>query len=364
MCLPQRRPTSLAYRAGPPGAATRPAPPSSDVRVRARRVMRRHLHLLVMTAILIGCGPAGREAAAPDPSILNPRIASPGMFGSGGQSQAPSLRPSIAPTTGPSMAPSSPVTTPCPAGSPAAVSGTLVRPKVDTLAAVATDSLRVRSEPGLEAGSEVLRRRLMRRDVAYVVAGPVSASCYEWYQVYVPDDPAKERDEVFGWVAAGSIEGEPWLVSGHHLCPEPPRTVSDLADLPSSVGLACFTGRLLTFVAWLGTYETCGMSEGWTIEPRWLGDTCAGNDYMWIADRRARSASDFGATRAGPRRHRAERLDTLRFPPRQSAEGVDPSQRRPGSSTTGLRGRATASPKGIWSRSPTTRPSCNVAPSS
>ncbi len=154
----------------------------------------------------------------------------------------------------------------------------------------------------------------MRRDVVYVVAGPVSASCYAWYQVYIPYDPAHDRDETFGWVAAASIEGEPWLVGGQHLCPEPPRTVSDLADLPSSVGLACFTGRRLTFEAWLGTYETCGMSEGWTIEPRWLGDTCAGNDYMWIADRRARNASDFGANEPVPAVI-APKVDTSRFHP-------------------------------------------------
>jgi hypothetical protein len=128
------------------------------------------------------------------------------------------------------------------------------------------------------------------------VAGPVSASCYDWYQVYVPYDPVHERDEVFGWAAAASIEGEPWLVWEPDLCPDRPRTVTDLADLPTGVGLACFSGRRLTFDAWLGAYETCGMNEGWTVKPRWLGDTCAGNGGMWIADRRSGSTRDIGAS--------------------------------------------------------------------
>jgi hypothetical protein len=277
--------------------------------------MRRYLHLLALAVVLIGCGPTGWTATPPGASVSGPGAGSAGVPGSENPPPTPASKPSIATTAGPSVAPSSsPVTTPCPAVSPAAVAGTLVRPKVDSLAAVVTDSLRVRSKSGLAADSKVLHRRLMRRDVVYVVAGPVSASCYDWYQIYVPYDAAHDRDEAFGWVAAASIEGKPWLAGGQPLCPARPKTVSDLADLPNSVGLACFAGRRLTFDAWLGAYETCGMSEGWTVEPRWLGDTCAGNNGMWIADRGARSSSDFGVNEPVTAVF-APKVDTSRFHP-------------------------------------------------
>jgi hypothetical protein len=258
--------------------------------------MWRHLHALALGVVLIGCGPSGPAATSPGAATPGSSIGSPVVREPEDHSLTPASTPSDAPATVPSTTPApSPLATRCPAGSLAAVPGTLVRPRVDALAEVVTDDLRVRSEPGLEAGSKVLHRKLMRRDVAYVVAGPVSASCYDWYQVYVPYDPAHDRDEAFGWVAAAATDGEPWLVGGQKICPDRPRSVSDLAGLPITVGLACFAGKRLTFDAWLGAYETCGMSEGWTVKPRWLGDPCAGNDGMWIADRRIHDASDFGA---------------------------------------------------------------------
>jgi len=101
-----------------------------------------------------------------------------------------------------------------------------------------------------------------------VVDGPVSADGYEWYQV-LPMRPDGLRERPFGWVAAASREGEPWLVRETLDCPEPP-DLEDLLRLLPEERLACYGGRTITFLG--GRDGGCGVADGVPVsyEPRWL----------------------------------------------------------------------------------------------
>jgi hypothetical protein len=188
-----------------------------------------------------------------------------------------------------------PAATPVPTETPTALDPL----RVDSIAVVVTNDLLVRSKPGTDAGSEQRSPLLNAGQDVYVLAGPVAASGYQWYEV----DPTMGSGTYFalgddppsGWVAAASREGVPWLLPKRGVCADRdlPEEFWELADLHPTVGLACFGDRPMTFEATLGTYETCGM-QIWTIEPLWLGDPCFGNRYMWLGDPGAENYADLG----------------------------------------------------------------------
>lgn len=125
----------------------------------------------------------------------------------------------------------------------------------------------VRSEPGVEAGpSTILPGRLTTADRAYVVAGPVSASGYAWYQV----GPLTRGDGTagrFGWIAAASREGEAWVQPVAAPCPATVELAGVLALQPLE-RLACFGGESIELTA---PQIACGAGGGpWTFEPNWL----------------------------------------------------------------------------------------------
>ncbi len=128
------------------------------------------------------------------------------------------------PSVGPSVGPAASL----------APSGSMAPPLVidglgpDTLGiVVATDGLRVRSLPTVGEASERLEPTLPEGVRFYVLDNPVIADGYAWYQVQPYGDPLERvgpagdwaQVEVsanppllpFGWVAAGSREGEPWI---------------------------------------------------------------------------------------------------------------------------------------------------------
>ena len=79
----------------------------------------------------------------------------------------------------------------------------------DTIAVVvATDGLRVRSLPNVGEQSERLEPTLAEGVRVYITDGPVSADGYTWYQAQPYHD---EQALPFGWLAAGSREGKPWI---------------------------------------------------------------------------------------------------------------------------------------------------------
>ncbi|HSL34508.1 MAG TPA: hypothetical protein VK871_12710 [Candidatus Limnocylindrales bacterium] len=164
-----------------------------------------------------------------------------------------------------------------PVSSPPAAASDLVP---DTAAEVVTDGLRTRTGPGLDEA--VLRdANLTPGTIVFVVAGPVAADGYDWYQVQ-PFDPSLP----FGWVAAADHDGTPWIEPAVLACPEAATLrASDLAALTPLGALACYgsgdvtvTGRVhcegadvdrsVSGPSWLRSNAYCGMDleDGTEIE--------------------------------------------------------------------------------------------------
>jgi hypothetical protein len=236
---------------------------------------------LVFVATLGGC-------------VANSAPVSPGL---------PTLTPGpsvAAPTSGssprilPSAVPSRPAE-PAASGPPAEPSAL----RVDSFAAVVSQGLRVRTKPFVGATSRKLEPLLWDGAVVFVIAGPVAGSGYAWYLVKPlgevdvqlhPDPPA------VGWVAAGSHDGEPWLVPAASDCADNPLgwLESELQARPIGLdALSCFGDRSLTFRAWLSVApgDGCrGTTGPWSISPAWLGP-CARPSYR-LADPSAKVSDE------------------------------------------------------------------------
>jgi len=184
--------------------------------------------------------------------------------------------PVVASPTGTSVEPSA--TTPSPAGSGSSASPSAGSPgkiAIDSIALVVTDDLRVRSKPGVSNDSLLLAPLLGKGREAFVVAGPVTASGFAWYEVQPIRRPGQFDDLPLGWVAAAAKDGEPWLASRPPDCPAAPDTYTSVVALRPLIGVSCFGADELTFAARVTRPEaTCGVELGWTIEPEWLGSTC------------------------------------------------------------------------------------------
>lgn len=113
----------------------------------------------------------------------------------------------------------------------------------DSAVRTVTDRLRVRSRPGVSAASIKLEPLLRTRTLLFVVAGPVAADGFDWYQVMPFDGIAPS-----GWVAAADRDGTPWLVRASLACPEPPLNGQALLDLSSLGGLVCYRDREIQLV--------------------------------------------------------------------------------------------------------------------
>lgn len=218
-----------------------------------------------LVLILAGCG---SQAVTPGPTD------SPVATGSSVPSTAPSVAAS--PSSEPPSSSGGPTSTPIPstAGGPTP-SPTIARLARDSIAVVVTDDLVVRSKPGVGPDSKVLSPKLGTGREVFVVAGPRTASGYQWYQI----EPLRARSDTgdlpFGWVAAASRNGQPWLAAEASACPPLPDDYATFTGTPSLVALACFGNKPISFEARLASPEaTCGVDIGWTIRPDWLGSTC------------------------------------------------------------------------------------------
>ena len=169
----------------------------------------------VLTALIVALlGALAMGVGQGDPDLGVVPIASP----------SPSDEPSAAPSVDPSAVPS-PSIAPSPSADPSVEPSAdpsvdpSVDPSGDTFIpadlgpdrigrVVATDGLRVRSLPTVGESSERLEPTLDAGVPFYVVDGPVVADGYAWYQI----DPYDAYPSLpFGWVAAGSREGDPWI---------------------------------------------------------------------------------------------------------------------------------------------------------
>lgn len=189
----------------------------------------------IVASFLIGaCGPS--LAPASDGSMASPSP-TPSTLASPRDSPSPS--PTASPSAGPTG--SAPV--------PPEPNSSFVGSVVTTLA---SDGLRVRSEPRISDDSRKLEPPLPLGTQLYVLDGPVSASGYAWYEVV----PLASRELPSGWVASADRAGEPWIAADDFDCPPPPTDFRSLAALPPGVGLVCFP------------------RVGITVEARLLGCNC------------------------------------------------------------------------------------------
>ena len=187
--------------------------------------------------------------------------------GDGGASPSPAASPADSPEASPVATATAEETTaataaPEPEPEPVAL-------EVDSLAEVIVSDLVVRSEPSVEGNSTIYENHLTDGDRLYVVAGPTAASGYNWYQVQPIQREGGTVDEElpFGWVAAASRGGEPWLQPLDFQCPGMPPSVDLIAGLAPEERLHCFRDQGIGFAA---EWQGCGIQDPATLEPGWF----------------------------------------------------------------------------------------------
>jgi hypothetical protein len=185
------------------------------------------LLLLVITRDDGGGASSGSPTPSPSPS------ATVGTSGSG----SPGATPSAAPT----------------ASGEAPAEGEIAS---DDVVATTVDNLTVREAPGVDAAS---LGTLEADAISFVAGGPSDADGFRWYLVSglgLPPNSGCTTPETepyscpiwFGWVAAASEAGEPWLVEHEIACPEEPYTAENLALGRTALErLACFGSQPITF---------------------------------------------------------------------------------------------------------------------
>jgi hypothetical protein len=223
---------------------------------------------------LAGC--TASAALSPQPSASPEHSAQASAAATAESRVDPSPSPTRTPT---------PTSTPTP-GPPVAAVDPL--PPV-TYAVVQTDDLRVRSKPGVSDDSTKLTPKLDVGRLLAVVAGPVRASGYDWYQVQPLKEAFSEEKLPFGWVAAASKDGEAWIEPIDIGCPEMPTTRPAVDDLDEGgeryFGVGCFSGREITLTGVLDSDESwCHQRPAWGVDPAWLDPCINGKYYVWTDD--------------------------------------------------------------------------------
>jgi hypothetical protein len=150
-----------------------------------------------------------------------------------------------------------------PAASPSPAVSAIV---IDGLAKSTVDGLTVRATPGT-AGAQL--GTIDTGQLGFVVAGPVSADGYAWYQLAAaqPQPNAGCTFPIqtnpfncpawFGWVAAGQPGGQPWLEATSLPCPASPMNAEVLINEPTPLGyrtalerLACYGSSSIRVRGW------------------------------------------------------------------------------------------------------------------
>jgi hypothetical protein len=208
----------------------------------------------------------------------------------------PSAEPTPEPTATPTPAAAASAA-PSPTPEPPAAETVVLEPVSFALNTV--DRLSLRAEPGLDGerlGS------LSADSVSVVLDGPLSADGYSWYQLsglgmppYTectgpgagpPDTdpwpqaplsaPTSGCPKWLGWVAAGSLDGEQWLVpvSREEVgCPSSPLSIDDFRMLGSMQPLGCFAGDDITVRGWYPNVR----------DPHWVCGLFGPDELTWLA---------------------------------------------------------------------------------
>lgn len=203
--------------------------------------------VLLGVSMLLGC----TAAASPTPSSSDP---APGPVATASSSAIPSVDATVTPSPTVPASPSAPA----------------IALRTDWIAETIVDGVRMRSLPSTtDPASERYEPLLRTGAMVYVVAGPVAASGYSWYQVLSLNDGAPVRS---GWLAAASREGTVWLRDATLDCPARIALFEDFAGLANPGGataLACYARDELQFLAQV-TSCNCTAS-GPPVTPDWLG---------------------------------------------------------------------------------------------
>lgn len=148
---------------------------------------------------------------------------------------------------------------------------------VDIVVATTVENLTVRESPGLD-GARL--GTLEGGALSFVAGGPTDADGFRWYLVSglgLPPNsgcagPAQTDPYNcpmwFGWVAAASESGEPWLVAHDLACPQAPYTAENLALARTALErLACLGSEAFIFRGyWPEIPDDAGLGGACTAE--------------------------------------------------------------------------------------------------
>ena len=223
---------------------------------RAGASPRRHTAMLLVAAVVL-TGALAFGAAVAGGLVKVPWLTAVAV------TPAPTAQPTASQNAITSAAPTTASPTPQPSVTPAPSTAGLV---MDGLVRSTVNSLRVRAEP-TTAGDEL--GTIDEGQLGFVVAGPVSADGYAWYQVAGVGLPANAGCEPplrthpfscpawLGWVAAGPRGGQPWLEPTTLHCPASPMNLEALVIASGRQGpltalerLACYGSTPISFRAW------------------------------------------------------------------------------------------------------------------
>lgn len=223
-----------------------------------------------LLVIVTGCAipPTADRSASPIPTEGLPAVTADDQGEPVASSATPSpSRSSPPPSTAP---PSTAPPDPTPAATPltSLMSGPL---RIDGLALVVADRLRVRSAPGTGADSVRLEPLLEAGTMLFLIEGPMGGSGYDWYRI-APATFGNGGDQhefrywgdagPIGWVASADRDGTPWIVGAKADCPDPAASIEGLSAverLGPLVALSCWGDATIQFHAKRGSQ---GFAEG------------------------------------------------------------------------------------------------------
>jgi hypothetical protein len=130
-----------------------------------------------------------------------------------------------------------------------------------SIADVISDNVRIRSKPGVTSGSVKFEPVLKIGDRLLVIAGPVAADAYDWYQVAAWRPSRPSMTWPIGWAVRADHDGTPWLQTTSLPCPSSP-TFGDVAALNPYEALGCFGHQPLTLRAFIGGGEAVDGCKG------------------------------------------------------------------------------------------------------
>jgi hypothetical protein len=158
-----------------------------------------------------------------------------------------------------------------------------------SIADVVSDNVRIRSKPGVTNGSVKFEPLLKIGDRLLVIAGPVAADDYDWYQVAAWRPSRPSTIWPIGWAVRADHDGTPWLETTSQPCPSSP-DFAEVAGLNPYEALGCFGRQQLTLRAFIGGGEPV---DGCTTEGQ-VGRCITGP--TWLAGVGGRTGSVDGAT--------------------------------------------------------------------